>query len=139
MTRINLVPPATLTDEHLLAEYRELPRVFALAAAAYQRGPVSPPQRYTMGAGHVRFFFGRTDWLSARQQALIAELLFRGYQLAHTTAPLPLDVCPDRGWQPDTDDLAVNLARLRERIAKPGARYHHRRIPVGSDHYGGAP
>ena len=33
MTRINVVPPRLLLDEHLLAEYRELPRVFALAKA----------------------------------------------------------------------------------------------------------
>lgn len=28
MTRINVVPVTELTDKHLLAEYRELPRIF---------------------------------------------------------------------------------------------------------------
>ena len=28
MTRINLINPEKLTDQHLLAEYRELPRIF---------------------------------------------------------------------------------------------------------------
>ena len=28
MTRINCIPPAELSDKHLLAEFHELPRVF---------------------------------------------------------------------------------------------------------------
>lgn len=34
MTRINLADPSTLHSKHLLAEYRELPRVFKLVEAA---------------------------------------------------------------------------------------------------------
>jgi deoxyribonuclease V len=30
MTRINLLPPSELADQHLLAEWRELPRIFGL-------------------------------------------------------------------------------------------------------------
>lgn len=41
MTRINCVPVEELSGPHLVAEYRELPRVFALAekAAAPSRSP----------------------------------------------------------------------------------------------------
>lgn len=35
MTRINVVPVEELTTKHLVAEYRENPRVFALAHKAY--------------------------------------------------------------------------------------------------------
>ena len=34
MTRINTIDPANLTDQHLMAEARELPRVFALVMSA---------------------------------------------------------------------------------------------------------
>ncbi|CUW45036.1 endonuclease V [Brucella vulpis] len=78
MTRINCIPPAELTGPHLVAEYRELPRVFALVRAAIQRGeaPQDPrnPQQYTLGAGHVRFFYARLGYLAKRQAALIAEM-----------------------------------------------------------------
>lgn len=30
MTRINLLPASELTDQHLIAEYRELPRIFTI-------------------------------------------------------------------------------------------------------------
>lgn len=54
MTRINLVEPRYLTDEHLLAEYRELPRVFTYVdrhGIAEDR-----PESYKLGKGHVKFF-----------------------------------------------------------------------------------
>jgi deoxyribonuclease (pyrimidine dimer) len=38
MTRINVVPPRELTRQHLIAEYRELPRVFGLVKKAAARG-----------------------------------------------------------------------------------------------------
>ncbi len=136
MTRINTIPPADLTDAHLLAEYRELPRIHALVLLALRANrPLTGPDRYTMGAGHVRFFYTRTAYLSRRQTAIIAELVDRGYQLSHLEAPAPLDAST---WEPDEQDRQVNLERLRERLAKPGARYTHRRAPVSHLFYGGA-
>lgn len=135
MTRINTIPPAALTDQHILAEYRELPRIFALVAAAIRANKsLEGPVRYTMGAGHVRFFYTRTDYLSARQTALIAELLSRGCNLTHREAPVPITFS---GWAPDAADIEVNLARLRERLKaapRPGY-YTHRGVPVGPDFY----
>lgn len=61
MTRINVVDPALLSGAHLVAEYRELPRVFALALEASMRGetPTDPrnPREYCLGPGHVRVFY----------------------------------------------------------------------------------
>lgn len=112
MTRINVVEPAALTDQHLLAELRELPRVFALARPLAPREVVP---RYTLGAGHVRFFYGRTGWLHRRQEALIAEGLGRGFALTYRTAPAPVPGLDD-DWTPTADDVAVNVERLRERL-----------------------
>lgn len=38
MTRINLIPPSELHYKHLVAEYRELPRVFGLVRRAQANG-----------------------------------------------------------------------------------------------------
>ncbi len=43
MTRINCVPVEELSGPHLVAEYRELPRVFALAQRAATRKIAVPP------------------------------------------------------------------------------------------------
>lgn len=141
MTRINLPPPAHLTDQHALAEYRELPRVPALALAASLRGDLDGPPRYTLGAGHVRFFFRRLRFLADRHALIVAELVDRGFKLAHRG---PLDV-PDLpgavDWTPDAEGLAVNLARLRDKLWAPPrvGFYTYRGRPVGADFYGAMP
>ncbi len=88
MTRINCIPTSELSGPHLVAEYRELPRVFALVRAAISRGesPTDPrnPPAYTLGKGHVRFIYSRFSYLAKRQASLIAEMQRRGYRPSST-------------------------------------------------------
>ena len=129
MTRINVIPPKRLTNQHLLAEYRELPRVFALARVDY-----NPVPRYTMGTGHVRFFYSRTGYLAARQSAIIAECLARGFDIAHREPPTPVPGLSD-DWVPSSKDICVNLDRLRSKLTeKPGFYRYYDKI-VGDDFY----
>lgn len=120
MTRINCVPPAELCGKHLVAEYRELPRVFASVrgAIARQERPASG-DRYTLGKGHVRFFYTRLAWLAARQAALIAEMLRRGYHPSFGAPSLdgfPPEWCGD--WQPDAEALRLNRERIAARMPR---------------------
>ena len=117
MTRINLVPPQELSRQHLLAEYRELPRVFALArkAGASSR-PLSAPQRYTLGPGHVKFFYNRPGWLVRRHSALVTEMLARGYSPAFTDVSGLAEGLSDEPWEPDEEEIAISRARIAERI-----------------------
>lgn len=118
MTRINCVPPSELTRQHLVAEYRELPRVFGLVRAAIDRGETpTPAPAYTLGKGHVRFFYTRLAWLARRQAALIAEMQRRGYAPAYgapTLDDFPQEWCGD--WDPPAEALRVNRARIAERV-----------------------
>jgi deoxyribonuclease (pyrimidine dimer) len=127
MTRINCIPPRELSREHLIAEYRELPRIFALVRAAIARGesPDDPrnPTSYTLGAGHVRFFYCRLGYLVKRQLAIIDEMRTRGYRTAFgdpaaLLAGLPAAWCQD--WDPTPEAVAVNLARIEARRAAMG-------------------
>lgn len=135
MTRINVLAPCGLTDQHLLAEYRELPRVFTLARNALPLNFESIPRAYTLGTGHVRFFYPRTGFLAHRQAGLIRELLDRGYALTHQSAPEPVTGL-DQDWTPDEEAVRINLTRLRERLLKTGARYTLRGVPVDAHFYG---
>lgn len=118
MTRINCIPPAELTRQHLIAEYRELPRVFALVRAAIERGErPTPTQSYTLGKGHVRFFYTRLKWLADRQAMLIDEMLNRGYSPQFgkpDISEFPPEWCGD--WTPDADAIALNRTRIAERL-----------------------
>ncbi|HYG46103.1 MAG TPA: pyrimidine dimer DNA glycosylase/endonuclease V [Bordetella sp.] len=119
MTRINCVPVQELTRQHLVAEYRELPRVFGLARKAWQRGPVAGPPDYTLGKGHLLFFYTRLGYLARRHGELVQEMQRRGYQpaflapLAEVHADLPPSLWGD--WTPTAQALAVNRKRIADR------------------------
>lgn len=78
MTRINCVPVRELSGPHLVAEYRELPRVFALASKAAIRGDLMQPAAYTLGKGHLLFFYTRLGYLVRRHTELVQEMKRRG-------------------------------------------------------------
>lgn len=65
MTRINLVVPKELTDQHLKAEIRELPRIFSLVLKS-KKELINIPKSYKLGIGHVKFFYNKIKWLHHR-------------------------------------------------------------------------
>lgn len=120
MTRVNLVPPEELLRWHLVAEYREIPRIFALALEWDRAGRrAALPQRYTMGAGHMRFFYTRLGFVARRHRLLVREMWERGYApvYEHTLALL-VKAPPDmrRHWTPSEQDIAVSRQRIEERL-----------------------
>lgn len=114
MTRINVVPPSELVDKHLLAEYRELPRVFRLA-----RRCADAPREYTLGHGHVKFFYDKLLFLTRRFEALVVELGRRGFTVNYPNVVIREHV-PElyNDYEPTTAALELNRARLRERLEK---------------------
>lgn len=126
ITRINVVPPSELNVKHLVAEYRELPRIFAYVKRAVDNGhtvaTVSCPRQYTLGTGHCRFFYKRLGWLARRQQALIDEMLRRGYKPTFLDAASLLDGIPEEwhgDWTPTRQAKHINRLRIAERGGKP--------------------
>lgn len=121
MTRINLVDPSTLHSKHLLAEYRELPRVFKLVEAAEKRGltPIGLPTTYRLGIGHVKFFYNKLSWLQCRFSLLVRECEHRGFQIQHKHTPA-IKASPHwfNMWAPCPEDIALNAARIKDRMPK---------------------
>jgi deoxyribonuclease (pyrimidine dimer) len=118
MTRINVIPVEDLTDQHLMAEYRELPMV---PAAALRSNPAKfkSTTRYTLNKGHVLFFFDKKEFLFERWNLLIDELYKRGYSIdpsARTVHWYALDKFPQIQWQPDQEAVSINMERIVERI-----------------------
>jgi hypothetical protein len=122
MTRINCIDPDLLNDKHLVAEYRELPRIFALIRAAQKRGELPTdsrnPKDYRLGTGHVRFFYNKAGYLQKRQQSLVAECIKRGFNIQYTETSHLLDGINEewRGdWTPTEENQATNIARINDR------------------------
>lgn len=119
MTRINTVSPALLSRQHLIAEYREITRVFHWAdmywaRPAADRKPL--PKTYRLGAGHLYFFYDKLEWITARHHALQDEMRARGYTPTILDPAGPWrDVLPAAAWgswAPGKHDHVTNLERL---------------------------
>ena len=127
MTRINCVPVTELCRQHLLAEYRELPRVFGSARQWYAREKRKRgnriigddlPLTYCLGKGHVKFFYSYLGFLRRRHAELVEEMKSRGYS--------PVFDCSDAGcdlphfmqseWDPPQDAIDLSRQRIRERL-----------------------
>jgi len=126
MTRINVVPAKELSRQHLVAEYREIGRIYKLVRKAVERGEDSldkqNPGSYTLGTGHVRFFYPRLQFIRWRQIELYNEMRERGYKPSFKP-PSVLDIIGwtgiDESWYqdyvPTPEAIEINRARIMER------------------------
>jgi deoxyribonuclease (pyrimidine dimer) len=117
MTRMNIVPVSELTDKHLLAEYRELPRVSSLI---WRRVSEDRPWvcigDYILGPGHVKFFYNKGEWLRKRfEEQLVPEMQRRGFNTTYTTYRMhPEGLNED--WMPNEEALRINRERIERRL-----------------------
>lgn len=115
MTRINVVPVEELCNQHLFAEWREMPRVVSYLKKAKNK---DIPPKYVLGQGHVRFFYDKFFWLYKRHRQLTMELINRGYKLSCTDSDIFLVVDEEnfKDWNPTQDDMVLNRMRLLDRM-----------------------
>ena len=123
MTRINLVDPAELSDQHLIAEYREI----FMVGSALQRSLKSPkwheikkelPDQFTLNRGHVKFFYNKGKFLHKRYLALIEEMKYRGMD-PDLKRKFKTDQWPDElynDWAPQAKDIKIIRERIKQKI-----------------------
>ena len=119
MTRINVVPPSELATPFLVAEYREIVRVFALARnCQYQIHKVKQPEAYTLGTGHVKFFYTRLQFITERYDSLCQEMLNRNFK-CNRVPKEDLHQGIERNmffsYEPTEEAIRINRARILER------------------------
>ena len=137
MTRINLVPPQELMDQHLFAEFREIkmiPKSLNRSLIARGIGGVLEmvPKAFTLNKGHVSFFYDKGKYLEERYQALRYELGLRNINFDRDS---PLD--PDcvyfsnrslyGNYTPTPEALAIIRQRIAEKIAMKPNWYRYSR------------
>lgn len=79
MTRINVgILPAELPDKLLLAEHREIKRIpNAIKSGRYNLEGI--PDQFTLGTGHVKFFYNKLFYLLERYRAIYSECVSRNF------------------------------------------------------------
>jgi len=120
VTRINLVSPSELHTKHLVAEAHEITRVFALARKAqHELHKKNIPLEYTLGTGHVLFFYNRLGFIVERYSSLCSEMRSRGFKVNEIAAELLLDGIDKRliqGYSPTLKAVEINRKRIADRM-----------------------
>lgn len=80
MTRINVgIPPKKLTDQHLLAEHREIKRLCAMFDKFTDFNSI--PSIFTLGTGHMKFFMDKGLYTYNRYLDLRLECTVRHFNV----------------------------------------------------------
>lgn len=129
MTRINLVPVEELADQHLMAEYRELPRMAAFATKTVKKLS-DIPKKFTLNAGHMTFFLNKGTYLEERHKEIVDELKRRGYKLS-IEEPFEMNrrFRQDDTWEPTVEEIETSRERIREKLEMKPSFYRWSRKP----------
>ena len=131
MTRINLVNPSELKDQHLIAEYREITMIPAAlnrtlnSKIGLRREKIS--KKYTLNSGHVYFFYDKGEYLYNRYRDIIREMKNRGFK-PDINRKFPTRIFIDNNlyndWMPTLNDLKIIRKRISEKIAMKPSWYN---------------
>lgn len=125
------VCPEVLTDQHLIAEYRELQMpIGSLRKRNWSVDFKKIPKKFKLGEGHISFWYDKLLYLQRRHVDLIVEMNRRGFL---TNVQLKIDDAPSilrNDYLPTEDDLKIIKGRIEERlIQKPDFyRFYRKRI-----------
>jgi deoxyribonuclease (pyrimidine dimer) len=127
MTRINVIEPTELTRQHLIAEIRELPRIFTLVKNWKGTGVnyynfkriKKQPQDYTLGTGHMIHFADKLQWLADRYESLCNEWRSRGYNINQVSRKDLLEGIDSKFlgcYSPTNEAIQINKQRIADRL-----------------------
>lgn len=140
MTRINAgIPVRCLTDEHLLAEHREIKRLPWCLDAAIKSGSINHiPKKFTLGKGHVLFFLDKMKYTFNRQLTIFHELRRRGFNVAyHGDNWLRVYLHKedyDKDYEPTDECKALLIERISTRIRESKKEvWHYYGKPISKD------
>ena len=144
MTRINLVPPSELTDQHLFAEFREIkmvPRALARSLRTRTKHEVLSriPPTYRLNAGHVLFFYDKGLYLEKRFESLCRELRRRGTDYNREAVVDMLGVFQDhdfrKDYKPTPEAFRIIRRRIRQKIDMQPSWYRYYGMPLNDSDF----
>lgn len=137
MVRINLVDPKELTDQHLIAEHNEI----LMLCGCFQKSLGSKngirdiPQDFTLGKGHIKFFYDKGHYLFLRFTRIQAEMKRRGFK-SRKRFPTHLWFAQYFGsWTPTVQDIDTVRERIRTKIAMKPKWYKYEGKDIGASFY----
>lgn len=116
MTRINVgIDPRSLSSKHLIAEHREIKRIPNMVKSGKAK-LVNIPNQFTLGTGHVKFFYCRLGFLLERYKAIHAECLQRGFKVqdySDAWSNIPEQLMGQ--YEPTSRDIQIIKERIKSK------------------------
>ena len=128
MTRINsAIPVKNLTDEHLLAEHREIKRLPWCMDNAIETGSIyNIPDKFTLGKGHVLFFLDKQRFICSRYIAIREELIKRGFKVTNFVCNWAgIEPIYYKDYTPTSEERNLLIERITERIMNSPKKCFH--------------
>lgn len=121
MTRINSnISPKRLTDQHLLAEHREIKRICDMYSKRLESGKFDDiPEKFTLNTGHVKFFLNKGMFTHSRYLDLFKECTERGFNVQSYEWNWNEYWAIDehlKDWQATDEDNQLIIDRITQRI-----------------------
>ena len=129
MTRINsAIPVQHLTDEHLIAEHREIKRLpYCLERSLKSRSKRRIPSEFCLGTGHVLFFLNKMKFVLRRYKELFTECCKRGFTVTDYSSNfenISMDYLND--YIPTNTEKEILIKRISERLNNsPKSSWHY--------------
>ena len=118
MTRINTIPVSELSRQHLLAEHREIKRI----PNTIKSGKAvikNIPAEFTLGTGHVKFFYDKIGFLKKRYKEIHAQCLHRNYDMEDYSESFEgIDKYLMNDWTPTEESKRLIRQRIVENNIK---------------------
>jgi len=121
--RLNLVSPTHLTDQHLIAEKRELRMIPALLQKKFSKKGIALkrdiPPVFVLGTGHMNFWLDKLKFLKDRFILIQDEMKHRNFfvdetKIIDTALAEMIGCCGD--WSPRDQDVLVSKARIKQKL-----------------------
>lgn len=116
MTRINTIPVQELCDSHVLAEIREITRIPNTIKSG--RAIIKDiPKSFTLGKGHVKFFYNKVGYIERRYNELVIECRNREFEVEDKlTSFQNISNHLINDWNPTPESISLIKNRILERL-----------------------
>jgi len=122
MTRINaFIPVEELSNKHLIAKHREIKRIPNHVRKHFQKLDLGRiPKSFTLGQGHVTFFFDKGDYTLNRYTQLFEECKRRNFNVQNYSSAWEVYKSIFKEWNknlvlPETEIIRIQTL-IRNRI-----------------------
>lgn len=131
MARINIIPPELLTDQHLIAEKREINLAISIIRKIKNK---NIPKSYTLNKGHVLFFSNKVKYLKKRYSELEKEIGKRNFVC--TSKFVGEDLMEgSKDFVPSIKDYKIIVERIKSKIKIKPNWYRYNGKPIDEKKY----